>query len=86
MAGSEMDRVLFYDESRVAIVPMGLCYPGRLPNGGDAPPRRECAPLWQAPGFSGAMPAICLTLLVGSYALIPRAGERRDDRPGALLQ
>src|SRR4051794_14064920 len=36
----------FYDEARVAILPMGLCYPGRLPNGGDAPPRPECAPRW----------------------------------------
>src|SRR4051812_23425931 len=34
-----MDRDLFYDTSRIAIVPMGLCYPGRLPNGGDKPPR-----------------------------------------------
>lgn len=35
----------FYDASTVAILPMGLCYPGRLPDGGDAPPRPECAPL-----------------------------------------
>jgi uracil-DNA glycosylase len=47
---------------------MGLCYPGRLPNGGDAPPRPECAPLWQA-RLVAAMPDIRLTLLVGSYAL-----------------
>ncbi|MBL8704322.1 MAG: uracil-DNA glycosylase family protein, partial [Rhodospirillales bacterium] len=39
-------RDAFYDETRIAILPMGLCYPGRLKNGGDAPPRRECAPLW----------------------------------------
>jgi uracil-DNA glycosylase len=64
----EMDRALFYDESQIAIVPMGLCYPGRLPNGGDAPPRPECAPLWQ-PRLLNAMPAIRLTLLVGGYAL-----------------
>jgi uracil-DNA glycosylase len=63
-----MDRTAFYDERRIAIVPMGLCYPGRLPNGGDAPPRPECAPLWQA-RLLNAMPAIRLTLLVGSYAL-----------------
>ena len=62
-----MDRDTFYDESRIAIVPMGLCYPGRLPNGGDAPPRRECAPLWQQ-RLRAAMPAIRLTLLVGTYA------------------
>ena len=63
----EMDRDRFYDESRIAIVPMGLCYPGRAPNGGDAPPRPECAPLWHA-RLRAAMPAIQLTLLVGGYA------------------
>ena len=69
-----MDRALFYDENQVAIVPMGLCYPGRLPNGGDAPPRPECAPLWQTRLLS-AMPAIRLTLLVGSYALTHLPGK-----------
>ena len=64
----EMDRDTFYDESRVAIVPMGFCYPGRLPNGGDAPPRPECAPLWRN-RLLALMPEIHLTLLVGSYAL-----------------
>jgi uracil-DNA glycosylase len=63
-----MDREQFYDTHRIAIVPMGLCYPGRLPNGGDAPPRPECAPLWQAK-LLDAMPSIRLTLLVGGYAL-----------------
>jgi uracil-DNA glycosylase len=68
-----MEREAFYDESRIAIVPMGLCYPGRLPGGGDAPPRRECAPLWLAPLIE-RMPAIRLTLLVGSYAQIDALG------------
>ena len=63
-----MDKATFYDESLIAILPMGFCYPGRLPNGGDAPPRRECAPLWRA-RLLGSMPSIKLTLLVGSYAL-----------------
>ncbi len=62
-----MDKSVFYDAARVAILPMGLCYPGRLPNGGDAPPRPECAPLWRA-RILDAMPAIRLTLLVGTYA------------------
>ena len=62
-----MEREAFYDASRIAIVPMGLCYPGRLPNGGDAPPRRECAPLWHD-RLIGPMPHIRLTLLVGLYA------------------
>jgi uracil-DNA glycosylase len=62
-----MDREQFYDQSRIAIVPMGLCYPGRLRNGGDAPPRSECAPLWHG-RLLAAMPAIRLTLLIGGYA------------------
>lgn len=70
----EMDREQFYDQSRIAIVPMGLCYPGRLANGGDAPPRPECAPLWQA-RLLAAMPAIRLTLLVGGYALNHALGK-----------
>lgn len=57
----------FYDEFQIAIVPMGLCYPGRLPNGGDAPPRRECAPLWRD-RLLAHMPDLRLTLLVGAYA------------------
>lgn len=57
----------FYDASKVAIVPMGLCYPGRGKNGGDAPPRPECAALWRDRLLQG-MPELRLTLLVGTYA------------------
>ena len=64
----QMDRDTFYDARRIAIVPMGFCYPGRLPNGGDAPPRPECTPLWRD-RLLALMPAVTLTLLVGSYAL-----------------
>ncbi|HEY8288037.1 MAG TPA: uracil-DNA glycosylase family protein, partial [Acetobacteraceae bacterium] len=69
-----MERDAFYDASRIAIVPMGLCYPGRLPNGGDRPPRPECAPLWMD-RFVRLMPEIRLTLLVGSYAQTGRLGK-----------
>jgi uracil-DNA glycosylase len=62
-----MDRETFYDDRRVAIMPMGFCYPGVLPNGGDAPPRPECAPLWHA-SVLARLPEVTLTLLVGSYA------------------
>lgn len=62
-----MDRDAFYDERRIAIVPMGLCYPGENPRGGDNPPRRECAPLWQD-AFRAALPDLRLTLLVGRHA------------------
>jgi len=57
----------FYDPARIAILPMGFCYPGRLPRGGDLPPRPECAPIWRARLLSG-MPDVRLTLLVGAYA------------------
>lgn len=69
------DRETFYDDSRVAIMPMGFCYPGRLPAGGDAPPRPECAPLWHA-RLLAAWPSIRLTLLVGSYAIPHYLGRR----------
>jgi uracil-DNA glycosylase len=63
-----IDRDAFYDEDRVAIVPMGFCYPGRGAQGGDLPPRKECAPLWHA-RLLPHYPRIGLTLLVGSYAI-----------------
>lgn len=62
-----LDREAFYDESRVAVMPIGFCYPGRS-QGGDRPPRPECAPLWHA-RLRARLPAISLTLLVGSYAI-----------------
>src|SRR5690349_1738877 len=56
-----VDRDTFYDERRIAIVPMGLCYPGRLPQGGDRSPRPECAPLWHKRVLA-VWPEIALTL------------------------
>ncbi len=64
-----MDRDTFYDTSRVAILPMGLCYPGRLPQGGDRPPPPGCAPLWH-PRLLPLMSNVRLTLLVGGYAQV----------------
>ena len=69
-------RDVFYDAARIAIMPMGFCYPGRLPKGGDAPPRPECAPLWRA-RLLGMMPGLRLTLLVGSYAIADALGPGR---------
>ena len=57
----------FYDVTKFAIIPMGFCYPGRLPRGGDAPPRRECAPAWHEK-LLAALPNIELTVLIGMYA------------------
>jgi uracil-DNA glycosylase len=71
----EMDRDTFYDVSRIAIMPMGFCFPGQDANGSDLPPRRECAPKWHAP-ILALMPEIRLTLLVGSYAQARYLGPR----------
>jgi uracil-DNA glycosylase len=71
-----LERETFYDESRVALMPIGFCYPGRDPRGGDLPPRPECAPFWHPrlrPHFAG----VGLTLLVGSHAIRHYAPERR---------
>jgi len=57
----------FYDATRIAIIPMGFCFPGLDAKGGDLPPRKECAPLWRARLFA-LLPEIELILLVGSYA------------------
>ena len=69
-------RETFYDRRRIAIVPMGFCYPGRLARGGDAPPRPECAPQWHA-ALLALMPTVELTLLVGGYAQAHYLGDRR---------
>ena len=55
-----------YDPARVALVPMGFCYPGKA-SGGDKPPRRECAPQWHERVLE-TLPEDRLTLLVGTYA------------------
>jgi uracil-DNA glycosylase len=71
----DIDRDTFYDESRIAIIPAGLCYPGRG-RSGDLPPRPECAPLWH-PKLRALLPDIRLTLLVGQYAQAFYLGDRR---------
>ncbi len=56
----------FYNEQKVAIVPMGFCYPGKGKSG-DLPPRPECAQHWHQQVL-GLLPNVELTLLVGKYA------------------
>ncbi|MGZ0245770.1 MAG: uracil-DNA glycosylase family protein [Alphaproteobacteria bacterium] len=72
----EVDDETFYDEDRFAIIPVGFCYPGTMANGGDYPPRKECAPLWHAPVLN-ALKNVDLTLLVGSYAQAYYLGKNR---------
>ena len=70
-----LEREVFYDEARVAIVPMGFCFPGRGESG-DLPPRPECAQTWH-PQLLPLMPTIGLTLVIGHYAQVHFLGPRR---------
>jgi uracil-DNA glycosylase len=79
-----VDREVFYDESRIAIIPMGYCYPGRG-KGGDMPPRRECATLWLAQ-LLARLPRIELTLLIGQYAQRHFLGSRRKPSLAATVR
>jgi uracil-DNA glycosylase len=57
---------VFYDATKVALMPMGFCYPGKG-DAGDLPPRPECAPLWHD-RLMANLPNVVLTVLVGQYA------------------
>jgi uracil-DNA glycosylase len=62
-----LTREVFYDEAKIAIVPMGFCFPGHDTAGGDRPPRPECAKTWHDRLFAAA-PEFALTLTIGIYA------------------
>ncbi len=62
-----LDEASFYDAGRVAIVPMGHCFPGQDANGADLAPRRECAPAWRHRIFA-ELPELELILLIGHYS------------------
>lgn len=66
---------MFYDARKVALVPMGFCYPGKAASG-DNPPRPECAPLWHEK-LNAALPHTGLTLLIGQYAQAYYLGRER---------
>ena len=71
-----LDRDTFYDQSKVAIVPMGFCYPGRGISG-DLPPRPECSRTWHH-RLLPLLPNVQLVLAIGQYAQIYFLGERRQ--------
>lgn len=79
-----VDEDVFYDESRIAIIPMGYCYPGRG-NNGDMPPRPECAALWLHQ-LLVKLPRIELTLLIGQYAQRHFLANRRKPSLAATAQ
>lgn len=66
---------VFYDRKKIAIVPIGFCYPGKG-KFGDLPPRKECQPLWH-PQIFDLLPPERLTLLIGSYAQAVYLKKRR---------
>lgn len=65
---------VFYDPAKIAIVPMGFCFPG-AGRGGDAAPRPECARHWRRP-LLDAMPQVELSILLGAYSLDWHIGNR----------
>lgn len=72
----------FYDESHIAILPMGFCFPGLDAKGGDRPPRPECAPAWRE-ALMAELPHIRLTLAIGLYA---QSWHLRDRLKPSLTQ
>ncbi|MEL0648763.1 uracil-DNA glycosylase family protein [Pseudoalteromonas agarivorans] len=58
----------FYDPQKIAILPMGFCYPGKGKSG-DLPPRKECAPAWREQ-LLNALPNLELTIVLGKYAQV----------------
>jgi uracil-DNA glycosylase len=70
-----IERDTFYDPARVAIVPMGFCFPGSG-RGGDLPPRPECAPAWH-PRLLPLLTQVRLTLVIGQYAQVGLLGAAR---------
>ena len=72
-----LDAEAFYDPARIAIAPMGFCFPGLDVHGSDLPPRRECAPAWRKQ-IMAALPAVELVLAVGRHAQDWHLGRRKE--------
>jgi len=62
----QVDKKTFYNPEKIALIPMGFCYPGKGKLG-DLPPRKECAPLWHNASIN-QMKEVKLILLIGQYA------------------
>ena len=71
-----VDRETFYDATKLAILPMGFCFPGHDAKGGDLPPPPICAQTWREMLFA-AHPKLTLVLLIGQYAQAWHLGRRR---------
>lgn len=72
-----IDKTVFYNDSKIALVPMGFCYPG-TGKSGDLPPRPECAEAWRERLLSN-LPNIELTLVLGQYSQKYHLGNLRKN-------
>lgn len=80
-----IDEDVFYDKDRVAIIPMGFCFPGYDKKGADLPPRKECADHWRA-DLIEAIPNIKTAILVGGYAQRWHLGKYVEDSLTATVE
>jgi len=88
-----VDKDTFYDQSKIAIVPMAFCFPGYDTKGSDLPPPPVCAKTWRTP-IVEALVDVRLILLIGGYAQKWHLGTKtgvtetvtawRDHLPGAV--
>ncbi|HAU0201923.1 TPA: uracil-DNA glycosylase family protein [Legionella pneumophila] len=79
-----IDKNVFYDAKKIAILPMGFCYPGRGKSG-DLPPRPECAATWRK-RILGELSCIELTLVIGQYAIDWHLGNRQKESLTATVK
>ena len=61
-----VDDATFYNSNNFAVLPIGLCFPGKGVTG-DLPPRPECAPLWHGSMWE-EFENVQLIILIGSYS------------------
>ena len=80
-----VDRDTFYDGSRIALAAMAFCFPGYDSNGGDRPPRKECAAHWRERLLASRSPFETI-LLVGSYAQTWHLGDKVQDNMTATVK
>jgi uracil-DNA glycosylase len=80
----QVDEGTFFDARRVALVPMGFCYPGKA-GSGDAPPRPECRATWHR-RLLPLLPEVGLTLLIGNYAQAYYLGGARKPTSGETVR
>ncbi|MCV0440246.1 MAG: uracil-DNA glycosylase family protein [Hydrogenophaga sp.] len=79
-----LSQEVFYDLRRIAILPMGFCYPG-TGRSGDLPPRPECAQTWR-PILVPQLRQLRLTVAVGRYAMAHHLPEESGSIAEALLR